>query len=344
MMIRNNIQTILLIGLAVFSGGCASLPWVESDIPEGLQEALALMQAPDDRGTYLLRRSSLFGHHMIVGTRIVGEDQFDPDQLDSAGDWMDEENGICWSIKAPSDSPETLKAIQHAIEPYLYDSAAHLSERGLPGGLEPHIHIYFAPPGADVDFQAATRFLRRPKLKFVYALEGEDPDELHESIASALAIVHHELVHAAAHTGVLTIPGSDRETRSTNEETFAYLVELCDQHRMGRVHSASHQTFTFEGIGTLKDPGNAGACIERGELLDCELDHRMEMGPTFVGRLMAEALLYQHTPVGKEQDAIGIESLIKHSTELSQVPQDYFDRHLSEGPPEEWYELLAPTH
>ena len=341
-MIRILVQMTLLVGLAILSGGCAYL--VESRIPEQLQEALALMQASGDRGTYLLRRPSLFRHHMIVGTRIVGEDQFDPDQLDSAGHWMDDEHGIRWSIRAPSDSPETLKAIQHSIEPYLHESATYLSERGLPGGLQPHIHIYFAPPGADVDFQAATRFHRRPELKFVYALKGENQDELHESIATALAIVHHELVHVATHTGVLTIPGSDRETRATNEETFAYLVELCDQHRMGRVHSASHQTFTFEGIETFKDAGNAGACIERGELLDCELDHRMEMGPTFVGRLMAEALLYQHTPLGKEQDAIGIESLTEHCAELSQSPHDYFEIHLREGPPEEWYELLTPTH
>jgi bifunctional DNA-binding transcriptional regulator/antitoxin component of YhaV-PrlF toxin-antitoxin module len=295
------------------------------------------------RATGFVYHLSPFWYSITIVNFARGEQPFPEDRLVPVAGFRGEGTSFQWSIEADSTMVDDVKEELAEFETYLHHYSRILNETGWLEDFEPHFRIGFAPPNARLDHSHHTRFLRRPEFLFLRSPGSDSPNDLHAALLDLLRTIHHEMVHMAARTGAITIPGHSREVRGINEEAFATINEYCGQLVL---KEQSEHGFGFrKNINiTFKDENET---IEPREMLKAlfeevaEIDHPVIRRGT-LGMLIGTFVAYEPDPIGTRFGGDRSEQRLQRCAEISHAPQDFYSQYLDNGLPDTWAQMLFP--
>ncbi len=296
------------------------------------------------------RQATVFEYHyrpfwysITMTSFAQGEQPFSEDRLVPVASLYGEDTPIQWSIEADVAMADDVKKQLTELKSYLHHYSRILHEREWLNDFEPHFRVGFAPPGAKLDHSHHTRFLRRPEFLFLRSPDSDSPDDLGFALLDTLRTIHHEMVHLATRTGIISIPGRTREARAINEEAFATINELCGQlllkDRSGHGFNFRKSIdITFKNEGEPKEPQEVlKTLFEEIAGIDQPVIRRGTLG-ALIGTFVA----YEPDPIGSRFGGDKTTQRLRRCRKLSHTPQDYFSDYLDMGLPSAWARMLFP--
>ncbi len=292
------------------------------------------------RATAFGYQNRLFWHSVKIVSFARGERPFFEGQLVPVASLHGEGTPFQWSIEADASMVDEIKEELAEFETYLHHYSRILNETGWLENFEPHFRIGFAPPNAGLDHSHHTRFQRRPEFLFLASPGSNSSDDPHTALLDKLGTIQHEMVHFAARTGSISIPGQTREARGINEEAFATINELCGRLLL-KVQSEHGYGFRKNFDVTFKEEKGSREMLKALFEGAAEIDHHMIRRST-LGNLIGTFVAYEPDLIGSRFGGDWTEERLQRCADFSHTPQDFYSQYLDNGQPDMWAQMLFP--